>query len=61
MGDKCLAAFSLYFTAIANGKSRFYSFEDFSELISRAGLKIDQMFEGLGTGHTLLVCKKAYI
>lgn len=34
---------------------------DFSELISRAGLKIDQMFEGLGTGHTLLVCKKAYI
>lgn len=58
IGDECLAAFSLYFTAIANGISRFYKKEDFIDLFTEEGLTVEAEHNGLGLGHTLLICRK---
>ncbi len=59
VGDACLTAFSLYFTALANGTSKFYSLEDFERFTKAAGLVIEKEYDGLGTGHTLLILKRA--
>lgn len=59
VGDACLTAFSLYFTALANGTSKFYSLEDFERFTKAAGLVIENEYDGLGTGHTLLILKRA--
>lgn len=56
-GDQCLSALSLYFTAIANGNSRFYTLEEFEECIRVAGLSIEKIEGPLGTGHTLIICR----
>ena len=53
----CLQATSLYFTAMANGNSRMYSFRDTNRLIERAGLHVVQKYDHLGTAHTLLRCE----
>ena len=53
-----LNATSLYFTCIANGNSRMYHSGDFIELISRAGLEVESISDGLGVSHTLLKCRK---
>jgi hypothetical protein len=53
----CLIMTSLYFTAIANGNSRIYTFPVFSELIAKAGLRIEKCMDGIGMGHTLLEIK----
>ncbi len=53
-----LNAISLYFTALANGDSRFYEKEKFLALIEQAGLKVDEQISGIGLGHTLLVCSR---
>jgi hypothetical protein len=58
-GAFSLNASSLYFTCLANGTSRFYGADQFIRLIRRAGLEIDSQVEGLGVGHTLLICRKA--
>lgn len=55
----CLQATSLYFTAMANGNSRMYSFADTNKLIERAGLRVTAIHEHLGTAHTLLRCEIA--
>ncbi len=57
-GDQCLSAFSLYFSAIATGKSRFFSKDDILNLITDSGLEAEEIIDGLGTGHSLIVCKK---
>ena len=57
IGDLCLAAMSLYFTAIANGTSRFYQVSEFEKCIEDAGLVIEEEVGPLGTGHTLLICR----
>ena len=59
IGNRCLAAYSLYFSAVANGKSRFYDVEELCSLIGRAGLVIEESHPGLGTGHTLLIARPA--
>lgn len=59
VGDICLASFSLYFTAIANGTSRFYKKEEFIELIEEAGLEVEEEHNNFKGGHTLLVCKRS--
>lgn len=59
VGNECLAAFSLYFTAIANGTSRFYRKDEFLRFIEDAGLKLEKSVDDLGTGHSLLICRKA--
>lgn len=48
---------SLYFTAIANGNSKMYNTEDMRECIETAGLRIEDIHDGLGHGHSILVCK----
>lgn len=54
-----LNATSLYFTALANGNSRFYRSSDFIALVEKAGFKLHARHDNLGLGHTLLLCHKA--
>ena len=49
---------SLYFSAIANGNSKMYNTEDMAACIDRAGLAVETIHDGLGHGHSILVCKK---
>lgn len=53
----CLQMTSLYFCAVANGCSRMYDSETFLSIVRGAGLEIEREDDGLGLGHTLLVCK----
>lgn len=53
----CLLATSLYFTAVANGKSRMYESETLGRLLAEAGLEIESEKHGIGWGHSLLVCR----
>lgn len=48
---------SLYFAAIANGNSKMYNTEDLQTCIEAAGLCIEDIYDGLGHGHSLLSCK----
>jgi len=50
----CLTMTSLYFTAIANGNSKMYNTEDMTECIRRAGLVIEEIYDNLGQGHSIL-------
>jgi hypothetical protein len=54
-----LHATSLYFTCLANGCSQMYHADDMYELISQAGLRVQQEWDNIGLGHTLMKCKKA--
>lgn len=53
----CLTMTSLYFTAIANGNSKMYNTKDMTECIRKAGLEVEQIYDGLGQGHSIMVCK----
>ena len=53
----CLTMTSLYFTAMANGNSRMYHSDDFLRLVSGAGLQVEAIHDGLGQGHSIVVCK----
>ena len=53
----CLTLTSLYFTAMANGNSKMYNTEDIEACISDAGLEIEKIYDHLGQGHSILVCK----
>ena len=52
-----LAASSLYFTAIANGNSRFYRRAELMAIFDAAGLDIEFEKSNIGVSHTLFVCK----
>jgi len=54
----CLHATSLYFTCIANGKSRMYHSEDIIMLLERSGLQVVKQYNNIGISHTLIKCKK---
>jgi len=58
MGAYCLVNTSLYFTCMANGKSRMYHSEDLHQFVQRAGLTVVQEWDDLGICHTLLDCRK---
>ena len=45
---------SVYFTVMANGNSKMYHSDDFMEQINRAGLKVRNIYDNIGQGHTLL-------
>ena len=50
---------SLYFTCMANGVSKFYTFEEMLELIKKANLAVSKMFDNIGLhDYTLLEVKK---
>lgn len=53
----CLTMTSLYFTAIANGNSKMYNTEDMETCVAEAGLEIEEIYDGLGQGHSIIVCK----
>jgi hypothetical protein len=54
----CLTQISLYFTALANGNSKMYHSADMIRCVETAGLKVEKIHDGLGKGHSVLVCKK---
>ena len=51
-----LNATSLYFTSVANGSSRMYSYREFAPLVSASGLQIESEHH-LSFGHSLLICR----
>jgi SAM-dependent methyltransferase len=54
-----LAHTSLYFTAIANGNSKMYKFDDMEKCVQEAGLKVLKIHDNIGRNeYTLLECKK---
>ena len=54
----CLTMTSLYFTAIANGNSKMYNMEDMLRCVNDAGLRLENVYDGLGQGHSILVTRK---
>lgn len=50
----CLINTSPYFTAIANGNSRMYKFEDILALAQSAGLELHAVHDNLGIYHSLV-------
>lgn len=53
-----LAQTSLYFTAIANGNSKMYRYDDMLECVREAGLELVSCTDGLGVCHSLMVCRR---
>jgi hypothetical protein len=53
-----IEANSLYFTALANGVSRFYHADTFIEILEKTGFTLDKEISSIGMGHTLLILKK---
>lgn len=54
----CLTMTSLYFSAMANGNSKMYNTADLQKCINEAGLVIEQIYDAIGQGHSILVCRK---
>jgi hypothetical protein len=54
----CLTQISLYFTALANGNSKMYHSDDMLRCVEAAGLAVEKIHDGLGKGHSILVCRK---
>lgn len=50
---------SLYFTALANGNSKMYHSDDMARVVKKAGLEVETIYDGLGLGHSIMVCKIA--
>jgi hypothetical protein len=53
----CLTLTSLYFTVMANGNSKMYHSDDMVRLVEQAGLEVESIHDGLGQGHSIMVCK----
>ncbi|MGN6960581.1 SAM-dependent methyltransferase, partial [Neisseria sp. P0014.S006] len=49
----------LYFTALANGHSKIYHSEDLMRCVEKAGLKVAEISDVIGRGHSILLCVKA--
>ena len=54
----CLTLTSIYFTALANGNSKMYHSDDMTRCVNNAGLEVEQIIDGLGMGHSIMICKK---
>lgn len=52
-----LTQISLYFTVMANGNSKMFSFEDLNSYISEAGLDVVAVHDGIGFGHSIIECR----
>lgn len=55
----CLTMTSVYFTVMANGNSKMYHSDDLIKQVERAGLKVTEIHDYIGQGHTILEIKKA--
>jgi hypothetical protein len=58
IGTFCLQAFSLYFTFLANGRSRMYKASDISRIVNAAGMKVDHIADNLGICSSLMICSR---
>ncbi len=58
IGAYILINTSPYFTALANGKSKMYRATEMHTFAKSAGLKVVEEIDGLGFGHTLMVCMR---
>lgn len=58
VGHLSLTAYSLYFTTMANGNSRFYALSDFEMFLEAAGFALEAVHDNIGAHSTLLVAKK---
>ncbi len=56
----CLTLTSIYFTALANGNSKMYHSDDMARCVNEAGLEVETIVDGLGLGHSIMICKKKY-
>ena len=54
----CLTMTSLYFTVMANGNSKMYHSDDMTRLVEQAGLQVETIHDGLGQGHSIMICKR---
>lgn len=54
----CLTLTSIYFTALANGNSKMYHSDDMERCVNNAGLEVEEIIDGLGLGHSIMICKK---
>ena len=52
-----LTQISLYFTALANGNSKMYHSEDMIRCIEAAGLTVEEIKDGIGKGHSIVICR----
>ncbi|NDV58764.1 methyltransferase [Bacteroides sp. 519] len=52
----CLTQISIYFTALANGNSKMYHSNDMRKCVEKAGLEIENIYDGLGLGHSIMQC-----
>ncbi len=57
-GRLSLAAYSLYFTVMANGTSRFYAYADLEMFLAQSGFDIIEVKDNIGAHSTLLVCRR---
>lgn len=55
----CLDMTSLYFTVMANGNSRMYRSERFTQLLKKAELEIVEEIPHIRLNHTILKCRAA--
>ena len=53
----CITQISLYFTAMANGNSKMFHSQDMERCLKRAGLEIEEVYDGLGFGHSIMKCR----
>ncbi|NDV64320.1 methyltransferase [Bacteroides sp. 224] len=53
----CLTQISIYFTVMANGNSKMYHSDDMERCVNNAGLTVEKIHDGLGLGHSIMVCK----
>lgn len=57
----CLTLTSLYFTAMANGNSKMYHSDDMARCVAAAGLEVEEIVDGLGLGHSVMICRKRHV
>ncbi len=60
IGSYCLINTSPYFSALANGTSKMYREVEMQKFVKKAGLEVEEEINGLGFGHTLVICKLAH-
>lgn len=58
IGTFCLQTFSLYFTFLANGRSRMYKASDITKLVETAGMRVDHITDNLGVCSSLMSCSR---
>ncbi|MGD9553740.1 MAG: methyltransferase [Arcobacteraceae bacterium] len=53
----CVINTSPYFTAMANGYSKMFKYEDFEKLLKKANLEVIKIIDNIGLCQTIIQCK----